>query len=64
MIINSDLIETVEATPDTVITLTTDKKWVILESPEELLRRVKAYKQEIYSSRPRLIGDQGNPFDA
>jgi flagellar protein FlbD len=64
MIINADLIETVEATPDTVLTTTTDHKWVIKESPEELLERVVAYKREIFGSRPRLLGDQGTSTDA
>lgn len=61
--INADLIETVEATPDTVLTLTTDHKWVIKESPEELLELVVAYKREIFGG-PRLLGNQGNSTDA
>lgn len=45
LIINADLIENVEATPDTVITLTTGKKLVVLEAPEAVVERVIAYKQ-------------------
>ena len=32
VLINSDLIETVEETPDTVISLTTGKKFIVKES--------------------------------
>ncbi len=44
-VINADLIENVEATPDTVITLTTGKKLVVTESPQVIIERVVAFKQ-------------------
>jgi len=47
-ILNSDLIESVEATPDTVITLTGGNKYVVSESTEELIRRITAYKQRCH----------------
>jgi len=47
-VINADLIENVEATPDTVITLTTGKKLVVTESPQVIIERVVAYKQRCY----------------
>lgn len=46
--INDDLIEIIEETPDTVITLTTGKKMIVKESRQELLDLVKAYKKELY----------------
>ncbi len=45
--INNDLIETVEETPDTVITLTTGKKIIVKESRQEVKNLVKCYKKEI-----------------
>ena len=36
VLINSDLIETVEETPDTVISLTTGKKFIVKESRQEV----------------------------
>ena len=48
--INNDLIETVEETPDTVITLTTGKKIIVKESRQEVKNLVKSYKREILSS--------------
>jgi flagellar protein FlbD len=46
--INDDLIESIEETPDTVITLTTGKKLIVKESREEIIELVKKYKKELY----------------
>ncbi len=48
LVVNADLIETVEATPDTVITLTTGKKIVITDGVEDIIKRVMDYKREIH----------------
>lgn len=48
LVINADLIETVEATPDTVITLTTGHKIIVQEPPEEIIRRVVQFKRSIH----------------
>ena len=45
--INNDLIETVEETPDTVITLTTGKKIIVKESRQDVKNLVKLFKKEI-----------------
>lgn len=47
--VNADLIETVEETPDTVITLTTGKKFIVKESRQEVKNLVKSYKRECSS---------------
>lgn len=44
--INSDLIETVEDTPDTVITLTTGRKIIVKESRQTIKNLVKSFKKE------------------
>lgn len=44
--INSDLIETVEDTPDTVITLTTGRKIIVKESRQTIKNLVKFFKRE------------------
>lgn len=48
--INQDLIETVEETPDTVITLTNGKKFVVQETMDQINNLVIAYKQQIYNT--------------
>lgn len=45
--INSDLIETLESTPDTVITLTNGKKVVIKENPELVIERIVKFKNRV-----------------
>ena len=45
--INAELIETVEEVPDTVIALTTGKKFIVKESRQKVVNRVKLYKNEI-----------------
>lgn len=61
LVLNSDLIEYVEATPDTVITLTTDKKLVVLESAEEVIQKVIDFRRSI-ACRPELVVSQeGQP---
>mgnify|MGYP001352859862 CR=1 FL=1 len=47
--LNALLIETVEATPDTVITLTTGNKYVVREQVPEIIRLIKDYMQEVGS---------------
>ncbi|MGH9326159.1 MAG: flagellar FlbD family protein [Terriglobia bacterium] len=47
MILNSDLIEFIENTPDTVITLITGGKIVVLESTEDILNLVVAFRRRL-----------------
>ncbi len=45
-IINAEIIETVEETPDTVITMTDGKKFVVKESIKEVVDEVINYKRQ------------------
>lgn len=47
VLLNNDLIETIEETPDTVVTLTTGKKLIIKESSQEILQKVIDFKIKI-----------------
>lgn len=49
ILINPDLIEIVEETPDTVVTLTTGRKIIIKESRQEVKNLVKSYRKEIFA---------------
>jgi flagellar protein FlbD len=44
--INSDLMEYIESTPDTIITLTTGKKIIVIETAEEIIEKVIEYKSK------------------
>lgn len=47
LVINAELIETVEATPDTVVTLTSGRKFVVAEAVDEIIERVIAYRRRL-----------------
>ncbi|WP_346354619.1 flagellar FlbD family protein [Azotosporobacter soli] len=47
-ILNADLIETIEETPDTVITLTTGRKILVEEAMKEVVYRTVEYKRAIF----------------
>lgn len=47
VLINPDLIELVEETPDTVMTLTTGRKIIVKESRQEVKNLVKLYRKDI-----------------
>ncbi|MDF2629969.1 MAG: putative flagellar protein [Symbiobacteriaceae bacterium] len=49
LVVNAELIETVEATPDTVITLTTGHKVIVQESVDAVIKLVVAYKRSIHT---------------
>lgn len=53
-VLNAELIEFIEATPDTMISLTTGKKIMVRNSLDEIIERVEAYKRR--STPPALAG--------
>jgi flagellar protein FlbD len=54
LVLNSDLIEHLEATPDTVIALTNGQKLVVLESTDEVIQKVIEFRRLI-AGRPELV---------
>ena len=50
--LNSDLIESLEAVPDTTIQLTTGKKVLVSERPDEVIRRIIEFRREIFFKYP------------
>lgn len=49
ILVNTSLIEVVEETPDTVITLTDGKKIIVKESRHEIKNLVKLTRQEYFT---------------
>ncbi len=49
-VLNDDLIQTMEETPDTVITLTNGIKYVVKENCEEIKTKIIEYKRMIFAS--------------
>ncbi|MEC0231561.1 MULTISPECIES: flagellar FlbD family protein [Paenibacillus] len=52
--LNAILIEQIEETPDTMISLTTGKKITVLEKAEVVVSLVRTYMQEIGSVRATI----------
>jgi len=51
VVLNSDMIESIEATPDTLISLSTGKKMMVKESVTEVVARIVEFR--------RLVGRSG-----
>lgn len=49
-VLNCDLIERVDATPDTVLTLVDGTKYVVTESLEEVVDRVRAFRSSVIAA--------------
>ena len=59
LILNSDLIEHIDVTPDTVIALTNGQSFLVRESPEEVVEKVVAFRQLILNSGKCALMDSG-----
>ena len=60
VVLNADLIEHVETTPDTVISLTTGQKLMVLESPEEIIERVVRFRRAVFTGEGLTTGNGAN----
>jgi flagellar protein FlbD len=52
--LNCDLIERAEATPDTVLTLVDGTKYVVQESVEQIIERVREFRSSVVVMAQRL----------
>jgi len=50
MVLNSDLIKTAEASPDTMLTLINGEKLIVREEPREVVERVLAYRARLLAT--------------
>lgn len=54
MVLNSDLIEHIDVTPDTVITLTTGQILRVRESAEEVVSRIVEFRRRIFATTEEI----------
>ncbi|GAC1544103.1 MAG: flagellar FlbD family protein [Candidatus Velthaea sp.] len=52
IMVNADLIETLESTPDTVVTLTSGNKLIVRDRMEDVQEKIIEYKRKIHSANP------------
>ena len=57
-VVNSDLILYVEETPDTVITLTTGQKVVVVETVDEIIEKIVEFKSKPIAYKKRTEGKE------
>ena len=55
LILNSDLIEHIETTPDTVISLTTGQKYVVTESADGVIEKIVEFRRRIFGAPPESL---------
>jgi flagellar protein FlbD len=51
IMVNADLIESLEATPDTVVTLTSGNKLLVRDSMAEIQAKIIDFKRRIYGPK-------------
>jgi flagellar protein FlbD len=56
LVLNSDLIEHIDITPDTVITLTTGQILRVRETAEEVIQRILEYRRRIFGPEAEAPG--------
>jgi flagellar protein FlbD len=47
LILNPDLIENIQSTPDTVITLTSGRTYLVLEPPDEIIDKIVDFRRRV-----------------
>lgn len=58
LFINSDLMEFIESSPDTIITLTTGKKIIVKESASDVVSKIIDFKNRVFYDPSRIVKKQ------
>lgn len=61
MLLNADLVESIETTPDTVLILVDGRRIVVADSPEEIAERIIEFRASILVSAAELDRGSGAP---
>jgi flagellar protein FlbD len=67
VVVNAELIETIEGHPDTVISLATGNRFIVQESVSEVIGRVVEYRKSVYvgaSYLPEFLRGEINEMKA
>ena len=59
IVLNSDLIKTAEASPDTMLTLINGEKLIVREDTAEVVERVLAYRSRLLASVAKRLPSPG-----
>lgn len=59
LVVNSDMIKFIENTPDTVITLVSGEKIVVLETVAEVLEEILDFRRQVVAAAGTMVRDPG-----
>jgi flagellar protein FlbD len=59
--LNADLIERLDSTPDTVVTLVDGKKYVVTETMEEVVEAIQAYRGAVIAHSALIGAPEAQP---
>ncbi|HUJ51702.1 MAG TPA: flagellar FlbD family protein [Bryobacteraceae bacterium] len=59
LVLNADLIEHIETTPDTVIAMTNGQKFMVMESADQVIEKVIEFRRAI-ARRPEVFAERGS----
>jgi flagellar protein FlbD len=60
LIVNSDLIKLIESAPDTMLTLVTGEKIVVLESSDQIVEKIVEFRRQIISGLATQVFGAGS----
>jgi flagellar protein FlbD len=60
LIVNSDLIKLIENAPDTMLTLVTGEKIVVLESSDQIVEKIVEFRRQIISGLATQVFGAGS----
>lgn len=63
-VVNCDLIENVEATPDTIVSLNTNQRYVVREGVDEVIERVAEFKRRCHPDARLFLKVPAAPAEA
>ncbi|MEM8903284.1 MAG: flagellar FlbD family protein [Actinomycetota bacterium] len=63
LFVNSDLIDTIEATPDTVLSLVDGRKLVVSEPPDDVVDAIRRYRASVIVATDELREVAGQTAD-
>jgi len=51
IVVNAELIESVESTPDTVLNLATGNRFLVRDGVQDVIDKVVEYKKQVYANK-------------
>jgi flagellar protein FlbD len=63
LLINIDLIETIEETPDTIVILTNGHRYIVRENLNEVMEKIIAYRNRISFKKTLVFEEKPSSID-